>query len=98
MTRYRVMSGYEVLRVIDPYTIAILIVLREKEMNLSELLRNVSDIATMSMVTLANRVKILLKYGFIKVAERRKSAFTEEKKYQLTPKGRIVVDAFLKVL
>jgi len=98
MIKYRIARRYEILKIIDPYTIAILILLRKGSMNLSEIFRNVSEIAIISMMTLVKKIRGLLEYNLIAIVERRKGPLAEEKRYQLTPRGRQLADAFLKIL
>ncbi len=91
-------KDYKIIKVFDPYVIAVLLTLRNGPMNLSELFRRIGKIAEVSMVTLMRKVKILHNYGLIRVAEKRKGPFSEEKRYKLSSRGKILADAFARVL
>ena len=45
-----------------------------------------------------NKLKILLKYGLIKIKEKGRHPFLKEKKYSLTEIGKILADAFAEIL
>ena len=96
--RYRIAREYKVLKIFDPYTIAILLTLKNGPMNLSEIYRRVSLIAEVSIVTLIRKVRMLNKHGLIYIAEKRRAPFSEEKRYKLSPRGEIIANAFARAV
>jgi len=95
--RYRISREYRVLKIFDPYTIAILLTLKNGPMNLSEIYRRVSSIAEVSIVTLTRKIRLLNKHGLIYIAEKRKAPFSDEKRYKLSRRGEIIANAFASV-
>jgi len=58
----------------------------------------VANFADISQATLRKKIKKLLDHGFITIVERKRYALAEEKKYALTPRGRILAEAFIEIL
>ncbi len=96
--RYRVRNDYAALKVFDPYSIIILLALREGDMNISRINHVAAKYADITLLTTSVKLKKLVEHGLVELKKTKRVAAFKEKIYGLTEKGKILADAFARFL
>ncbi len=95
---YRVAKEYEILKIFDPYAIAIMLALKNGEKNISRTNLAASKYAEMTIATTIRKLKQLEEYGLVEALPARKVAGVEERLYRLTERGRKIIEAISDAL
>jgi len=98
MRKYRVTEPYKAIKIIDPYSVAIILSLREGDKNITRINLTATKFAEMTIATTIKKLKDLAKYGLVEWREVSIGTGIKEKIYKLTDKGRLLADALFKVV
>jgi len=99
MRIYRVKESYKGIAIFDPYTIAVILALKEKgEGNIGDINRAASKYAEMQPATTTRKLDALYKYGIVEMEKIERAKGWIEKRFRLTEKGQILADALSQAL
>lgn len=98
MRKYRVADKYKAIKVIDPYSIAIILALRQGSKNITLVNLSATEYAEMTIATTIKKLRELAKYGLVEWKESSIGRGIKEKTYKLTDRGMALADALAKVL
>ncbi|MHA1617600.1 MAG: hypothetical protein ACTSX9_09890 [Candidatus Njordarchaeales archaeon] len=99
MRIYRVKDPYRGISIFDPYTVAVLLALRERgEGNIGDINRAASKYAEMQPATTTRKLEALYRYGLVKMIKIERAKNWIEKRFKLTDKGQKIADALAEAL
>ena len=98
MRKYRILEKYKALKIIDPYTIAIILALREGEKNITRVNLSATKYAEMTIATTIKKLKDLSSVGLVEWNEVHIGTGIKEKIYRLTERGQKLADVLAKVV
>ncbi|MHA1590764.1 MAG: hypothetical protein ACTSVA_09255 [Candidatus Njordarchaeales archaeon] len=99
MRIYRVKDPYRGISIFDPYTIAVLLALRERgEGNIGDINRTASKYAEMQPATTTRKLEALYRYGLVDMTKIERAKGWIEKRFRLTEKGQKIADALAEAL
>jgi len=98
MRKHRDVDKYRAIKVIDPYSIAIILALRDGDKNITRVNLSATKYAEMTIATTIKKLKELSKYGIVEWREVSIGTGIKEKIYKLTDRGKTLADALAKVL
>ncbi len=99
MRIYRVKDPYKGIAIFDPYTIAVILALKEKgEGNIGDINRAASKYAEMQPATTTRKLDALYKYGIVDMKQIERAKGWIEKRFTLTEKGKLLAEALTKSL
>jgi len=94
MRVYRVKEPFKGISIFDPYTVAVLLALRERgEGNIGDINRAASKYAEMQPATTTRKLEALRKYGLVDMKKIERARGWIEKRFKLTDKGKALADA-----
>jgi len=99
MRIYRVRDPFKGIAIFDPYTIAVILALKEKgEGNIGDINRAASKFAEMQPATTTRKLDALHKYGIVSMEKIERAKGWIEKRFRLTEKGQMLAEALTKAL
>ncbi len=99
MRIYRVKEPYKGISIFDPYTLAVLLALKERgEGNIGDINRAASKYAEMQPATTTRKLEALRKYGLVEMEKIERARGWVEKRFRLTDKGKMLADALAQAL